>query len=391
MRTFGQLNRASVGTALITCLVGAGCDSSTGPAQPGPGNPPPLPGPSALAVQQVASGLSSPVYLTAPPADDRMFVVEQAGVIRIIENGQLLPNPFLDIRSSVQSGGEQGLLSMTFDPDYANNGLFYVYYTDNNGDSQIAQYAVSADPNLADANSADILLSVAQPFSNHNGGLVMFGPDNMLYVGLGDGGSGGDPQEHGQNTQTLLGSLLRIDVSTPGTFSVPASNPFANEIWGYGLRNPWRYTFDFATGDLYVADVGQSAREEVNVVPAASGGVNYGWNTMEGSNCFDPPSGCDQSGLQLPVLEYDHGQGCSVTGGFVYRGTAIPGIVGHYFYSDYCSSWLRSFRYESGSATEETEWDVGNLDNVLSFGQDAAGELYILTDDGRVYQLVGAN
>jgi glucose/arabinose dehydrogenase len=362
----------------------AGCNGANSPIQP------PLPGASALAVQEVVSGLLSPVYLTAPRGDSRLFVVEQAGIIRIIENGQLRSPAFLDIRSIVQAGGEQGLLSMAFHPDYGVNGLFYVYYTDDNGDSRVARYAVSGDPDVADPSSGVGLLTVGQPFANHNGGLLLFGPDGMLYVGLGDGGSGGDPQGHGQNTNTLLGSLLRIDVDAGNPYAIPGDNPFGNEIWAYGLRNPWRFAFDESTELLYLADVGQNRLEEVNVMPGTTPGVNYGWNVMEGNDCFAPSSGCSTSGLQLPALEYDHGQGCSVTGGFVYRGSAITGIRGHYFYSDYCSGWLRSFRFDGGSVVDGTQWEVGDLGSVTSFGEGGDGELYILSSNGRVFRLVTA-
>lgn len=362
------------------------CSDSTGST----GSTPP-PAAADLAVEAVVSGMQNPVYLTAPRGDGRLFVVEQAGVIRIVENGQVRSTAFLDIHSLVASGGERGLLSMAFHPDYAVNGLFYVDYTDTNGDTRIVRYAVSADPNVADPSTAQILLTIAQPFANHNGGLVLFGPDGMLYIGMGDGGSGGDPQEHGQNTATLLGALLRVDVNGGSPFAIPGDNPFGNAIWAYGLRNPWRFAFDRTTGLLYIADVGQNRREEINVAPGATPAVNYGWNIMEGNECFEPPSGCDRSGLAIPVLDYDHGQGCSVTGGFVYRGSAIAAIQGHYFYSDFCSGWLRSFRFDGGAAADQTEWEVGDLGNVTSFGEDGDGELYLLSASGQVLRLIEAN
>jgi hypothetical protein len=317
-----------------------------------------------------------------------VFVVEQQGVIRVVDNDALRPTPFLDIRSLVQSGGERGLLSMAFHPNYASNGLFYVDYTDTNGDTRVVRYRVSADPNVADAGSAQLVLMVDQPFANHNGGLVAFGPDGMLYVGMGDGGSGGDPLGHGQNTNTLLGALLRLDVDAADPYAVPADNPFGNEIWAYGLRNPWRFAFDRVADMLYIADVGQSRFEEVNAVPATRAGVNYGWNIMEGGACFEPPSGCRTEGLELPVLVYDHGEGCSIIGGFVYRGGRIAAARGHYFYSDFCTGFLRSFRLEAGAAVDHTEWDVGDLGAVLSFGEDAQGELYVLTGAGQVLRVV---
>jgi glucose/arabinose dehydrogenase len=346
-----------------------------------------------LVAEVVAGGLINPVYLTSPPGDARLFVVEQAGRIRIIEAGGLRPTPFLDISSRVLSGGERGLLSMAFHPDYDSNGLFYVDYTDTQGNTRVERYRVSADRNRADPNSATLILTVEQPFANHNGGLLMFGPDGMLYVGLGDGGSGGDPFRHAQNLGTLLGSLLRIDVDRAVPYAVPQDNPFVNrpgargEIWAYGLRNPWRFAFDREGGMLYIADVGQNRWEEINAVPIGAAGVNYGWNILEGSECFNASS-CNREGLTLPVLEYPRtGGACSVIGGFVYRGGRIPALRGHYFYSDYCAGFLKSFKLVDGKAEDHREWNVGNLGQVLSFGEDAAGELYILSANGRVYRL----
>lgn len=368
----------------------AACPSSgTGPDPGTPGDPP------ALEAEVVASGLSNPLHLTAPPGDDRLFVVEQPGRIRIVRDGQLLETPFLDITGKVESGGEQGLLSVAFHPDYATNGRFYVDYTEaGSGDTRVERYTVSgANPDRADPASATTILSVAQPASNHNGGLVTFGPDGMLYVGLGDGGGGGDPDENGQDPSTLLGSLLRLDADGGDPYAVPPDNPFVgdpdgrDEIWAYGLRNPWRYAFDPAEDLLYVADVGQQDREEVNAVEAGRGGVNYGWDVMEGDLCFEPPDGCDRTGLTLPVLVYGHDEGCSVTGGRVYRGDALPQLRGHYFYADFCAGWVRSFRLSGGEVTERREWPLGDLGSILSFGEDAAGELYVLSADGDVYRL----
>ena len=382
--------------SLVFCLVlFGGCSSSTGPGDNANGDEP-LPVGLELAVEVVASGFSSPLYLTAPPSDARLFVVEQSGRIHIIENGSRLATPFLDITDRVLSGGERGLLSVAFHPQYATNGFFYVSYNDHNGDTRIERYTVTADVTLADQGSAKLILSVEQPFSNHNGGLIVFGPDGMLYVGLGDGGSGGDPLGHGQNRNSLLGALLRIDVDGGDPFAVPPDNPFVGdagaraEIWAYGLRNSWRFAFDRQEGNLYIADVGQNLWEEVSVVTSTTGGLNFGWNTMEGAHCF--PSGtCSTDGLVIPTLEYGQSNGaCSITGGYVYRGDAIPAIRGHYFYSDYCAGFLRSFRFSDGGASLESEWDVGHLGSVLSFGEDANGELYILSNDGNVYRLVAA-
>ena len=349
-------------------------------------------------MELVGSGFSSPLYLTAPPADPRLFVVEQSGRVQIIENGDRLARPFLDITDRVSSGGETGLLSIAFHPRYATNGFIYVSYTDQNGDTRIERYTVTADRSIADHDSAKLILSVEQPFGNHNGGLIVFGPDGdgMLYVGLGDGGSGGDPLGHGQNRNSLLGAMLRIDVDGGDPFAVPPDNPFVgdagarDEIWAYGLRNPWRFAFDRQEGNLYIADVGQNQWEEVSVAAATSGGLNHGWNIMEGLHCFQSEN-CETQGLVIPALEYEHSEGaCSITGGYVYRGDAIPTIRGHYFYSDFCAGFLRSFRFSDGGADDEREWDVGELGNVLSFGEGADGELYILSGEGNVYRLIEA-
>jgi hypothetical protein len=317
-------------------------------------------------------------------------VVEQPGRVRIIANGVLLTTPFLDITDRVLAGGERGLLSIAFHPNYATNGYLFVDYTDLSGDTRLDRFRVSADPNLADKTSAKPILFVDQPYSNHNGGLVLFGPDGKLYVGLGDGGSGGDPQGNGQNRGVLLGKLLRLDVDGGDPYAIPADNPFVGvsgvrgEIWAYGLRNPWRFALDREAGMLYIADVGQNRREEVNVAPAGAGGLNYGWNVMEGDECY--ASACERSGLTLPVLAYGHADGCSITGGYVYRGQEIPALRGHYFYSDYCGGWVKSFRHEGGAAADQRDWGL-HLERVLSFGEDSAGELYVLSANGNVYRL----
>ena len=374
---------AVFGCALVACLGNV------------PGGPP-LPGETGtLELQLVASGLSSPLYLTTPAGDPRLFIVEQEGRIRIVKNGQLPATPFLDITGSVGAGGERGLLSVAFHPSYATNGYFYVDYTDNNGDTRIERYTVGPNPDIADVASAKLILFIAQPYSNHNGGLVTFGPDGMLYIGMGDGGSRGDPQNRAQNPDSLLGKLLRIDVDHGDPYAIPAGNPFATsggapEIWALGLRNPWRFAFDRAAGLLYIADVGQDLWEEVSVAPAGQGGLNYGWRIMEGLHCFNPTS-CSSTGLVQPVVEYSHANGCSITGGFVYRGTRAPSLVGQYFYSDYCSGWMRSFSYANGAVTGQTSWSLNvSLGNVLSFGEDSAGELYVLSAGGGVYRIAPA-
>jgi glucose/arabinose dehydrogenase len=346
-----------------------------------------------LALEPVASGLSMPLHLTAPAGDGRLFVVEQVGRIRIVRDGKLLDRPFLDIVSKVSSGGERGLLSLAFHPRYATNGWFYVNYTDRGGDTHVERYRVSTEPDVADPASASTVLRQDQPYANHNGGHILFGPDGMLYLGMGDGGSGGDPHGYGQSRGTLLGKLLRIDVDRSEPYAIPPDNPFVGaggsrpEIWAYGLRNPWRIAFDRPTGLLYIADVGQSRWEEVNVQPARAAGLNYGWNRMEGDHCYGLPV-CTKGGFVRPAVEYNHADGCSITGGMVYRGRRLPFLTGHYLYSDYCSGFLRSFTYEDGVVTGQRTWDVGALGAVLSFGEDAAGEIYVLSADGTVRRVV---
>jgi glucose/arabinose dehydrogenase len=377
---------------LISLLVaamgasGCGSDSEPGRAQ-GTG----------ARLEAIASGLSSPLYLTAPPGDPRLFIVQQTGAIRVVQDGALLPTPFLDLSSQVTVGGEQGLLGLAFYPDYATTGRFVVHYTDLAGDTQVSSFQVSADPNVADAGSEQTILTADQPYPNHNGGQILFGPDGFLYLGLGDGGSANDPQGRGQSRTELLGSILRLDVQAGTSYTVPADNPFVGqpdiqpEIWSYGLRNPWRFSFDRLTGDLYIADVGQQRREEVNVATAAEGagkGANYGWNIMEGTECLGGGQ-CDQAGLTLPVFEYGHDQGCSITGGYVYRGTAIPALQGLYFFGDFCEGWVRSFRYTGGEALELTDWPaLAPGGSVNSFGEDASGELYLMGSAGTVYKVV---
>jgi len=382
------------GAIALLALSTTACDPE-GPGASPPG-PPPAPATGAR-LREMVNGLTMPLFLTSPVGDlTRQFVVEKPGRIRIIRDGGLVPTPFLDISSKVSNGGEQGLLGLAFHPQYASNGLFVVNYTNTSGNTRVSVYRVSTDPDRADAASEQVILAVDQPFSNHNGGMVVFGPDGKLYIGLGDGGSGGDPQGHGQNRNSLLGKILRLDVSATGQVSVPADNPFVGqagirpEIWSWGLRNPWRFSFDRSTGDLYIADVGQNAREEINVatdVAQFGRGRNYGWSIMEGTACFSG-SGCNTSDLTLPVLEYGHGEGCSVTGGYVYRGQALGAFAGHYFYADYCEGWVRSFRIAGPSVTDQKDWtSLRPGSQILSFGEDARGELYVLSSSGHVYRI----
>lgn len=354
--------------------------------------------PPRVELEPAFGGFSQPVYLTHDGQPGRLFIVEQAGRVHVIEDGQRLPDPFLDLTDRVGSGGsEQGLLSIAFPGRLDDRPIFYVDYTDRNGDTVISRFSrLPDDPTQGDPNSEEVLLRIAQPASNHNGGLLLFGPDGQLYVGMGDGGRGGDPWENAQNLEVLLGKLLRITVNGLNGYEVPADNPFIDrtdarpEIWAYGLRNPWRFSFDAATGDLYIADVGQNRYEEVDFEPAGSpGGVNYGWDIMEGAHCFEPEQGCDQTGLVLPIAEYGREGGCSITGGHVYRGERYPELVGTYFYGDFCSGNIWGLQQESNG-----EWVTALLlesgVSISSFGEDAAGELYVLGHrDGQIYRLVG--
>jgi glucose/arabinose dehydrogenase len=384
-------------TVLLALALPASLSAACGDDAPNPSDPPD--GTVPVGLQEVASGLTVPLYLTAPPGDPtRLFIAEKGGAIRVVKDGALLPIPFLDLTGRVSTGAEQGLLGLAFDPAYADNGRFVVHYTDAGGNTVVSLFWVSAeDADRADPASETIVLTAEQPFSNHNGGQILFGPDGMLYVGLGDGGSGGDPGGRGQALTDLLGSILRVDVRTGTGYTIPPDNPFLGrpdaspEIWSFGLRNPWRFTFDPATGDLYIADVGQNAWEEVDVVPASAGagrGANFGWNVTEGRHCY-ASNDCDLTRFTLPVLEYGHGEGCSVTGGYVYRGAAIPALQGHYFYADYCQGWVRSFRLQDGQAVEPQQWPtLAPGGPITSFGQDAAGELYVLSAEGRVSRIV---
>jgi glucose/arabinose dehydrogenase len=312
----------------------------------------------------------------------RIFITEQEGRILIVQDGTLQADPFLDIRDRVGCCGERGLLSVVFPPGFREKRHFYVDYTDRNGDTVVARFQLSAKAERADRASEEVVLTVKQPYANHNGGQLAFGPDGYLYIGMGDGGSGGDPQGNGQRLDTLLGKLLRIDVESGArTYAVPHTNPFLGrsgarpEIWAYGLRNPWRFSFDRKNGELAIADVGQNDYEEVNIIPASSkGGENYGWNTMEGLHCFRRRT-CDSAGLVLPVAEYDHRQGCSVTGGMVYRGTAYPGLAGTYFYGDFCSGRIWGLRKQGERWNAVKVADTGL--SISTFGEDEAGELYV--------------
>ncbi|MCS6936162.1 MAG: PQQ-dependent sugar dehydrogenase [Candidatus Bipolaricaulota bacterium] len=352
-----------------------------------------------LVLQQIATGLAYPVAIThANDGSGRLFITLQNGKIVIYNGTQILPTPFLDISSLVACCGESGLLSVAFHPNYATNGFFYVFYTNLNGDLVIARYSRSSgNPNVADPTSALILLTIPHPtYNNHNGGQLQFGPDGYLYIATGDGGGSGDPFNNGQNKETLLGKILRIDVNSGSPYGIPPTNPFVNqpgadEIWAYGLRNPWRFSFDRLTGDLFIADVGQNNWEEVNFQAANSaGGQNYGWRLMEGAHCYNPPTNCNDGTLTLPILEYSHAFGCSITGGYRYRGTKIPVLYGAYLYGDYCSGRIWG-AIPTGSSWTATQL-IDTPYNISTFGEDENGEIYLAhhhASAGAIYKIVG--
>ena len=341
------------------------------------------------------------VHLTYPEDNtNRLFLVLQPGQIAVFPNEgkTTIPTIFLDISARVNNGGnEEGLLGLAFDPGYSSNGFFYVYYSAASPRrSVLSRFSVSEnDPNLANRASEFIILEVLQPFKNHNGGHLVFGPDKYLYVGFGDGGSSGDPHKHGQNRNTLLGSILRVDVSTPRAkhpYTVPSDNPFVDhgntirdEIWAYGLRNPWRFTFDSVTGQLWAGDVGQNKYEEVDIIRP---GLNYGWNVMEGVHCYQSSDGvCRQQHLEPPIFEYSQkAGGCSITGGYVYRGSRLPSLYGAYIYGDFCSGKIWALRYDGRQVTENVELVDSGI-SISAFGEDQNKELYILSFDRKIYQL----
>lgn len=339
-----------------------------------------------LELEQVASGFEAPVFATAAPDDARLFVVDQPGVVWVIDGAD--PEVFLDIRDQVTYGGERGLLGLAFPADHATSGRFYVNYTDGGSDTLVSEF--TATGNRADPSSERIVLEVAQPANNHNGGMIAFGPDGYLWIGMGDGGGRDDRYGTGQDGLSLLGSMLRIDPTTD-PYGIPADNPgvdgdeLAPEVWAIGLRNPWRFSFDGE--DLWIGDVGQNQWEEIDVVDVTAGaGLNFGWPRFEGSNCY-LSSTCDSGDLVPPIYEYSHGEGCSVTGGYVYRGGAIPELDGHYLFGDYCSGWIRSL----SPSGEAIQWfDQGTVSGLSSFGVDNAGEVYVTSLDGGLYRVARA-
>jgi len=373
-----------------------GCGGDSSNKSNPPGTPP------MLDLSTLVNGLTAPVGIEVPnDGTGRMFVLEQAGRIRIIQNGTLVPTPFLDVSSKVESGGEKGLLGLAFHPSFSSNGRFFVYYTQRVSQqlrSVFSEYAIStSDRNQADASSERTFLVVNQPFDNHNGGQLAFGPDGFLYIGLGDGGNEGDPQRNGQNLQTLLGKILRIDVDgafAPGKqYAIPADNPFAPpnglpEIWAYGLRNPWRFSFDRMSGTLFAADVGQDSFEEVDIITKSG---NFGWNTMEASHCYPSGNSCNSTGLILPIMEYPHNAsgGEAIIGGFVYRGSAIAGLAGDYVFGDLYSGHVWAGVQDSSGNWNQTLVLSHNL-TVSSFGQDISGEPYLLDYGNGAVMRLGA-
>jgi glucose/arabinose dehydrogenase len=405
--------------AVLAALVLAGCGTtptSTPSSSPGAsptseasaspqlGSGSPLAnGPDKLAVELVVKGLDLPDGVTnAGDGSGRLFVSEQAGKVRVVSAGGVLsPTPFVDLTSRIKLGGERGLLGLAFHPRFATNRRLFVDYTRaRDGGTVVSELRASADGSRVDPSTERIILIVPQPFANHNGGQLAFGPDGYLYIGLGDGGSQGDPNGNGQNRKVLLAKILRIDVDGPHAagkaYGIPPDNPYAAggfapgegrpEVWAYGLRNPWRFSFDRVTGELYIGDVGQNAWEEIDRQPLdPRGGANYGWNLMEGNHCFQ--SGCDPTGLTMPIAEYSHQLGCSVTGGYVYRGTAQAALRGMYIFGDYCSGRLFTVHSEDGAITTGTVAESGL--NISSFGEDEAGELYLVDlSGGGLYRLV---
>lgn len=337
-----------------------------------------------ITFKRIASDLVAPVHIThSGDGSGRLFIVEKGGAVKILQKGKVLSEPFLNISSQVSRGSEQGLLAIAFPPDFKSKRYFYADYTNLTGvgNTVIARYQVSANPNVANAGSKVEVLNITQPFSNHNGGQIIFGPDGFLYIGMGDGGSGGDPFNNAQNRSSLLGKILRIDVeSNVSPYAIPKDNPFRNEVWAVGLRNPWRFSFDRQTRELYIADVGQNTIEEINVQQPGIGGENYGWRIMEGNQCFYKKN-CNKQGLRLPVTQYGHSKGdCSVTGGHVYRGNKNPGLVGIYLYGDYCSGKIRGLK-KTGSSWKSKEL-LDTPFRISSFGEDEDGNIYFADMDG---------
>lgn len=402
---------ASPSGALLTdSSVSASAPATAGPSigptpasTPSPIAEPTVLKPVSISLKAVVGGLPSPIGVSIAPGDSRLFVIGQSGRIVILRGGKVA-GTFLDISARMSCCGERGLLGLAFHPQYASNGRFFVRYTDPAGDLRISEFHVGPNPDLADAASETILLTIPHPsYGNHNGGRIDFGPDGYLYIGTGDGGSGGDPNNHGQSLGTLLGKMLRIDVDhTSGgkPYAIPSTNPFVGqpgalgEIFSYGLRNPYSFSFDRLTGDLWIGDVGQDLWEEVDRAPASAGGgagINYGWSVMEGNHCYKPATGCDTAGLTPPLAEYAHGAGdsigCAIIGGYVYRGSVHPELAGRYFFGDECSGHVWDVG-AAGPLTQQPQLLLSSGLTIDGWGQDADGELYLVASNGTLYQLV---
>jgi glucose/arabinose dehydrogenase len=356
-------------------------------------------------LEPVASGLDRPVLVVSPrDGTGRLFIVEQTGRIRVLKDGTVLPQPLLDLGASISTGGEQGLLGLAFHPSFATNRRFYVNYTNPSGSTTIREYRTSAtSPDRTEYHSGRTILRIAQPYSNHNGGMIAFGPGGYLYIGTGDGGSSGDPGNRAQSLNSLLGKILRIDVNgttSTRSYRIPSTNPYVgrtglDEIWQRGLRNPWRFSFDRTAGYLWIADVGQGRYEEIDrAANNASGpgrGVNWGWRVMEGFHCHNPSSGCSRTGKKAPLVEYAHASGrCSVTGGYVYRGSAIPALAGYYVFGDFCSGeiWAVAAGTAAGTTSAPTILLLDTDASISGFGEDQSGELYVVDLAGTVSRIV---
>lgn len=377
-----------VTTAPSTTIAGtAPADPPEAPPETSQAPPTTLAPLRSLAYREVAT-VPFPIDLAALPGTDVLVIASKEGRLWLYEEGGVRDQAFLDIRERVRDRGEQGLLGVAFSPDYPDSGRLFVHYTALDGDTVLAEYTAAGG--RVDPGGEMVLLRIDQPAPNHNGGTIAFGPDGYLYMGLGDGGGAGDRFDHGQNDRTPLGALLRLDVSAPGAMAPAPGNPFpAPEVWAIGLRNPWRFTIDHPSGLVVIADVGQNHFEEVSVAPVAEPGLNYGWPITEGLHCFRPESGCDATGLTLPVLEVSHNDSgtCSITGGVVYRGAEIPELYGHYLFSDYCGGYLRSFPLDDPGALRDWTDQIGTAGQVTAFGADASGEVYVLTASGSVLRL----
>jgi len=395
---------------LVVLLLLAGCadwfnSPPTNPPAPPPAPPPPPPPPGTPTLQSVAT-FNNPTFVTAPVSDStRIFVTERAGRIAIVKNDVVLPGAFLDLTGRISASDENGLYSMAFHPQYATNHMFFLFFTNLNGDIRVVRYLGTANADSANPVAVDTILAVPHPvagftltFGNHHGGQLQFGPDGMLYVSIGDGGCCGDPQQNGQRHHTMNGKIHRINVDGATGYIVPPDNPFVAdtsfppETWAWGFRNPWRFSFDRQTGDLYIGDVGQDTWEEVDVAPAPNRGkgLNYGWSVMEGTHCYNA-STCNSTGFTPPVTEYQHAPSgpCDVQGGYVYRGSRVTQLTGYYLYIDYCSGTVTGFKYAGGTATAMRSWnEVSPGAGVVSWGEDSRGELYLMTYGGTVYRIV---